>query len=233
MNLQTILELIREFGPSVIMFGFGLWGIYQVWTKMQKDNDQLTRTNGDLIKQIMAALDERDYQKRKQHDEAAEYRRSITPKLHKLVAEMQKETNADHVAIYDYCNGTSSYAGIPYLHFKLISDRRMSMSIKSVFDKVEINTLGLFLTDLEKQKTITIKNILKEEDQYPELGCYMRLNKQFKGIFANLIGVEHTLGFISITFGHNKKIDYPHIEKVVYEYAQKISHLLDYQNINS
>ena len=150
MNLQTILELIREFGPSVIMFGFGLWGIYQVWTKMQKDNDQLTRTNGDLIKQIMAALDERDYQKRKQHDEAAEYRRSITPKLHKLVAEMQKETNADHVAIYDYCNGTSSYAGIPYLHFKLISDRRISMSIKSVFDKVEINTLGLFLTDLEK-----------------------------------------------------------------------------------
>ena len=181
----------------------------------------------------MAALDERDYQKRKQHDEAAEYRRVINPKLHRLVAEMQKETGADHVAIYDYCNGTSNYVGIPYLKFNIIAERRTSMSIKQVFDKVEINTLGMFLADLDEKKVITIKNITKEEDQYPELGCYMKLNKQFKGIFANLVGVDNTLGFVSITFGHNKKIDYSHVEKIVFEYAQKISNLLDYQNINS
>ena len=45
MNLQTILELIREFGPSVVMFGFGLWGIYQVWQNIQGQNSKLVKQN--------------------------------------------------------------------------------------------------------------------------------------------------------------------------------------------
>ena len=81
-------------------------------------------------------------------------------------------------------------------------------------------------------KTKQLGYICKSE-YIKKLQIYMKLNKQFKGIFANLVGVDNTLGFVSITFGHNKKIDYSHVEKIVFEFAQKISNLLDYQNINS
>lgn len=230
MNFQTFLELIREFGPSIIMFAFGLWGVYQMRIKNDKNEERIQKKEDDLMNFFQTALDKHDLEKQKKHDAGVEYRKNMIYKCNQYATELLKLTNADHVAIYDYCNGTSNLSGIPFVNFKIISEKRNSINIKSVFEKTEINTLGVFLLDLEKEKNIIIKNINKEESKYPELGCFMKLNKQYKGLFINLVGVSSSLGFISITFNHNKKIDYKELDKIVYDYTHKIAHLLDYTN---
>lgn len=101
------------------------------------------------------------------------------------------------------------------------------MAQRPIITKKDINTLGTFLIDLEKENMMTFKNISKEEERYPELVSYLKINKQHKGVFANIHGSDDSLGFISITYGHNKKVDYVNAEHVIFEYAQKISNLLD------
>lgn len=233
MEITTIFELLREFGPAGLMFGFGLWGIYSTWIKAQKDQARVEKKDDDMIKYFMEALDKRECNKQKAHDEAAEYRKEVIYKCNNFAKEIMEETGADQVAIYDYCNGTQSLAGIPFLHFRVISEKTTGLRFNSLYEKLDINTLGVFLLDLEKEQTITIKNIKKEEDNYPELACFLGLKKQHKGIFANIVGLNSSLGFISVTFSHNKKVDYDKLEKVVYNYVQKVSNLLDYSNINS
>lgn len=233
MELKTILELIREFGPSVIMFGFGLWGIYKTWIKVQDDEKRIKEREDKLIENMTLVLDRRETQKQKKHDELLKYRKEVIYKCNTFAKEIMEKTDADHVAIYDYCNGTQNLSGIPFVNFKIIAEKRNNPSIKSVFGKIEINTLGVFLLDLEKEQVISIKNINKEEDKYPELGHFMKLNKQHKGVYSNIVGVDSSLGFISITFSHNKKVDYKLVEKVIFTYTQKVSNLLDFVNLNS
>lgn len=244
MDLTNFVQSINEFGPSVVMFGVGLWGIYKLialllnWIKNSDDKIERAEirkdeTNERMIQLLLKALDERDVCKQKQHDEAAEYRKKVIRICNTYAKEIMSKTGADQVAIYDYCNGTQSLAGIPFLHFRTIAEKEDIKVKKAVYsEKLDINILGTFLLDLEKEQMITIKNIKKEEDRYPELSHFLQLSKKHKGIFANIVGTNSALGFISITFNHNKKVDYANVEKVLYGYTQKISNLLDYSNIN-
>lgn len=232
MDISTIFKLLGEFGPAAVMFGFGLWGIYLNWLKAVKDQERAARKDDSLMEYFINELDKRDRKKQEDHCKSAEYRKEVIYKCHQFTKEIMKETGADNVAIYDYCNGSQNLAGIPFLHFRVISEKTSGLSVKSMYEKLDLNTLGVFLLDLEKEQTITIKNIKKEEDNYPELVSYMGLKKQGKGMFANIVGLNSALGFISVTFNHNKKVDYDKLEKVVFSYAQKVSNLLDYSNIN-
>lgn len=231
MDIVTILELLREFGPAALMFAFGLWGIYSTWIAAKKSQTRAEEKDDAMVKYFMEALDKRECRKQKAHDEAAEYRKEVIYKCNIFAKEIMDETGADQVAIYDYCNGTQSLAGIPFLHFRVIAEKVTGAVGKSLHNTIDINTLGVFLLDLEKEQTITIKNIKRED--YPELTHFMGLKKQHKGMFANIVGLNSSLGFISVTFSHNKKVDYEKLEKVMYTYVQKISNLLDYSNINS
>lgn len=244
MEISHFLNAINEFGPSVVMFGFGLWGIYKLilllLNSIKKSEDKIEKaelkkdeTNEKMIQLLLNALDKRDECKQKQHDEAAEYRKKVIRICNDYAKEIIKKTNADQVAIYDYCNGTQNLAGIPFLHFRTIAEKEDIKYKKAVYsEKLDINTLGTFLLDLEKEQMITIKNIKKEEERYPELSHFLQLSKKHKGIFANIVGTNSSLGFIAITFNHNKKVDYAKTERLLYGYTQKISNLLDYSNIN-
>lgn len=232
MELKVILELIRAFGPSVFMYGFGLWGIYKTWMKSQEDSKRIREKEDQLVNYMTKALDQREAQKQKQHDELLNYRKEVIYKCNTYAKEIIEKTGADHVAIYDYCNGTQNLSGIPFMNFQVISEKRDNKNICSTFGKMEINTLGVFLLDLEKRQIIEIKNISKEEVKYPELNHFMKLSKQHKGVYANIVGIDSSLGFISVTFSHNKKVDYDLVNKVIIEYTQKVGNLLDYLNIN-
>ena len=238
-------DLINELGPSIVMFSLGLWGTVKLIIflldklknydkKIEQAEQKTEEANKAMINLLFKALDERDVIKQKEHHKAAEYRKEVMRKCDEYAKEIIKETNADQVAIYDYCNGTQSLSGIPFLHFRTIAEKEDIKSKKNMYsEKLDINTLGTFLLDLEREQMITIKNIKREEERYPELSHFMLLNKKHKGIYANVVGTDSSLGFISITYNHNKKVDYAKVEKVIYTYTQKISNLLDYSNINS
>lgn len=245
MGITNFIHMINDFGPSVVMFGFGLWGIYRLiillisWIKnydekIEKAENKKDDANERTIELLLKALDAREESKQKRHDDAANYRKKVIRKCNEYVKEIMESTDADAVSIYDYCNGTQSLSGIPFLHFRTIAERLDVKLRKSVYsDKLDINTLGTFLLDLEKEQMITIKNIRREEETYPELMHFMLLNKKHKGVFANVVGTNSSLGFISITFNHNKRVDYDNVERILHTYTQKISNLLDYSNLNS
>lgn len=245
MEVTNFVNFVNEFGPSVTMFSLGLWGTYKLIilliglvnktnSKVEKAESRKDDANDRTIQLLLDALDKRDTCKQKQHDEAAEYRKQVIYKCNNYAKEILLECGADSVSIYDYCNGTQSLSGIPFLHFRTIAEKEDIKLRKTMYsEKLDINTLGTFLLDLEKKQMITIKNIKKEEDIYPELSYFMRLNKKHKGVFANLVGTDSSLGYISVMFNHNKKVDYNEVNRVLYNYVQKISNLLDYSNLIS
>ena len=233
MGISTILQLINDYGPTVFMFAFGIWGIYTMVLKSRKDQTRTEKRNDEIIDHIVSALDKREDIKKRVHDEGTKRRKEVIYQCNTFAKEIMEKTDADKVTIYDYSNGTESLAGIPFLHFRNIAEKKSSVLTRHPIQEVlDINTLGVFLLDLEQEQVITIKNIKREEDKYPELNHFMGLQKQHKGIFANVVGLDSSLGFISVTFTHNKKVDYPMLEKLVYEYAQKVSNLLDNSNNN-
>lgn len=235
MEIGTILELLNEYGPVAFMFAFGIWGIYMMITQMKADRERSEKKVDLMMDKFIEALDKRDEIKKVEHDKGLEYRKDVTVKCDQYAKEILTQTGADHVAIYDYCNGSQNNAGIPFLHFSVIAEKTESGHCKTLFmsKKADLNTLGVFLIELEKEQHITIKNIKKDKDKYPELEFFMNLNKKHKGMFANIVGINSSLGFISVVFNHNKKVDYDQLEKIVFNYAQKISNMLDYSNINS
>jgi hypothetical protein len=64
------------------------------------------------------------------------------------------------------------------LGFKVIAEREVIKAQRIAYDnKMDISMLGTFLLDLERDNSITIKNVKSLEAQYPELMYYMLLNK--------------------------------------------------------
>lgn len=241
MDLKNLIQVIQELGPGVVTFSVGLWGIYQlimVLIKLISKNDEKQKENfnntKELVSLIINALDQKDARDQKKHSEAAEYRKLVIRKCNEFAGEIMKELDADRVVIYDYCNGSQSLSGIPFLHYRTIAEKERDSKYKKIKEgeKTDIGSLGNFLLDLEKQQIIKIRNIKLVEDKYPELSYYMQYKHKYKGVWANIIGGKSSLGFISITFNSNKKVDYDKTSKLLYLYSQKISNLLDYSNIN-
>ena len=229
MDISTILKLIAEFGPGAVMFAFGLGVWYQISTKLQKDQERAEERNEKLVDKLVDVLDKQGQKKEKEHQKGEEYRKKVICQCDMIASELLKETGADKVSIFEYSNGSKNLAGIPFLHFSPIAEKTESgFKNKEAFNlKLDITTLGVFLIDLEKEHMITIKNIKKESEKYPELGHYLGMQKQHKGVYANLVGIKSSTGFISITFNHNKKVDYAKVESVLYNYTQKISNFID------
>lgn len=229
MDISQILEILREFGPLGLMFIISIWIFYKTYDKHEEDTDKLEDKNKQLLNHILESLENN---KKVIHDKGIEKRKEIIYKCNELAKDILIRTNADNVVIYDYCNGTQNLSGLPFLHFRRISEKSLNSNCNLLNDKLDVSTLGVFLLDLEKENIITIKNIKREEEKYPELANFLGLKKQYKGVFANIVGYNSSVGFISITFSHNKRVDYDNVEKIIFESVQKLSTLLEYNGSN-
>lgn len=247
MEISAFVEMINKFGPSIVLLGVALWGIYKailvITSRADKSDDRVDKAieakdqammrQMDQTNEILQKFLDEKSQSKEEHTRGTQYRKNVIRKCHEFVKEIIEETGADKVTIYEYCNGSHNLSGIPFLGFKVIAEREVIKAQRIAYDnKMDISMLGTFLLDLERDNSITIKNVKSLETQYPELMYYMLLNKQYKGVFTNIVGVDYALGVLSITFGHNKKVDYANVEKIANKYTQKISNLLDYENLN-
>lgn len=188
-----------------------------------------------LTEMVFQTLEKNKEIEKNDHTEAVKHRKELIRKCNEYAQEMMTKTQADKVVIFEYCNGTQNLTGIPFLHFKTLAEKLRVLKVSKFqdFKKYDIGSLGSFTMDLEHEGTITFKNINKYKSKYPDLLSYMMQDKQYKGVYCNIAGNEFSLGFIQVTFRHNDNVDYALVEKTITQYAQKISSLLDYQNINS
>lgn len=60
MDVSPILEILREFGPSAVMFVVGIVGILKVWTFAIKKDESKVDSKEEIINSVLEALDKRE-----------------------------------------------------------------------------------------------------------------------------------------------------------------------------
>ena len=246
-SITEVLQLVKEYGAGMMAIAFFFWGLPFAFRflfktiaeskeerKLERENDrkmyeEMLTKQTNLLREILVSHDETKERKAQEdHAKGAAYRKKMTKTCNEYAKAIKEETGADRVAIHDYHNGTQSLSGIPYLRFKVTAMKEdKSVRRQTGHDSFAIECLGDFPVKLEDHGMITVKKLDKPfRDEYPELYKEMEFSQQNRGVFADVKYDGISVGFIAITFGPNKRVDYEKCQVVLSKYAGLLADIL-------
>lgn len=240
MDLSNFMQFVDTYGSSAVVIGVAIWGIYELIKTLlrfiSKTDERIEiaeskkdEANEHVISILKELLENKEQEEKARHQIACTNRKHVIRLCSEYIEMIKKETGADCVSIHDYCNGSNSLTGIPFLHFRVIAKRdddniRRNSVIGS---KYAIEMLGQFLLDLEDKKFIIIKSLNKElSEKYPELIKEMRYGKKHKGVFCDIKNNGLSVGFMNVTFKRSTPVDFIHVQEVMAKYSALLADLL-------
>lgn len=161
-------------------------------------------------------------------------RKNIAPQITKILSDLLVETNGDRALLFEFSNGTSNLAGLPFLFISATSEALSSgtSSVSHIYQRINISLFAKFIIDLEKESYFYTEDIDLIEKEYPFVYNFMHPNGVKSALFYSIYGVEDTLGFILVTSVNDKSFTRKDTLPKIAESAQVISSLLNLEDIN-
>ena len=161
-------------------------------------------------------------------------RKNISPIINKKLSNLIVETNTDRALLFEFSNGTSNLAGLPFLFISATSESVSvgTQPVASIYQRINISLFSNFIIDLENKNYIFIDDVENIRDEYPFVYSFLKDMHVKSVMFYSIYGQEETLGFIMIATTKNRKIKKDKVMTTVVEYAQMISSALNYEDID-
>lgn len=174
---------------------------------------------------LMESLKKRDDIK---HTDGARARKEASVEITKSLSNLVLECKVDRAVLFEYSNGTSNIAGLPFL---FINSTYESLDINSSsicpdFQRVNSSILANFIFKLEEHSYFYFKDIesIKEEHNY--LYSLLKKNDVKSALFYAIYNDTGMIGYIGI-LSHNEFEREDTLPQVAEE-AQRVSSLLYY-----
>lgn len=159
-------------------------------------------------------------------------RKNVSPQIQKILSELLEETNGDRALLFEFSNGKSNLAGLPFLFLNATSESLSvgTSSVAHLYQKMNISLFASFILNLEKAGFFYCKNIEEIKDNNPFIYSLLKPNAVKSALFYSIYGVDEPLGFIVITSvkeEFERKCTLPKIAEV----AQRVSSLLNLEDL--
>lgn len=170
----------------------------------------------------------------KKHNEATKYRKNITPEIRRELSELAKESHADRVLLFEFSNGNSNLVGLPFLYVTASSEVVKSGigPIAQTYQRVSTTVISEFLENLEDKGYAFIENLEDIKNESPMIYYFLNPHKIQSALFYSLYGVNDTVGFIMATTSDDRKLIRKDALPRMAEAAQRISSLLNFDELH-
>ena len=162
-------------------------------------------------------------------------RKTISPQVIKILSDLLLHVNGDRALLFEYSNGTSNLAGLPFVFINATSEV-LSINTKSVahlYQRFNVSLLADFLLNLEDESYYYALDIEEVKCKFPYLYGFMKPNDVKSMLFYTIYGISEPLGFIVVTTTKDKTFTRKHSLPLIAEAAQQISSLLNFKELDS
>jgi hypothetical protein len=162
-------------------------------------------------------------------------RKTISPEIIKILSELLLNVNGDRALLFEYSNGTSNLAGLPFVFINATSEVLSinTKSVASIYQRFNISLLADFLLNLENESYFYASDIEEIKYKYPYVYSFMKLNDAKSMLFYTIYGLTEPLGFIVVTTTKDKIFTRKDALPLIAEAAQQISSLLNFKELDS
>ena len=168
-----------------------------------------------------------------EHRRGTMRRKSISPAIMKILSQLLVDTNGDRALLFEFSNGTSNLAGLPFLFVNATCEslNHNSVGIAHLFQRVNVSLFSSFILDLEDSNYFFIQDIDELKNTCPYIYSALYANGVRSAIFYSIYGVNDKLGFIMVTSNDATLFIEDQIIPDVVEATQRVSALLNFEGL--
>ena len=189
----------------------------------------LIKTFPDLIREyIQKKISEDKYS----HAKGTAKRKNVSPQIQKILSNLLVETDGDRALLFEFSNGKSNLAGLPFLFLNATSESLSvnTSSVAHMYQRMNISLFADFIIELEKTSYFYAEDIEDIKCKYPFIYNLMKPNGVKSMLFYSIYGVDDTLGFIVLT-STKKTFARKDALPVLAEKVQMVSSLLNLEDL--
>lgn len=169
------------------------------------------------------------------HKEGNRLRKQFTKNVHEILDELAEQTEADRAVVFEFSNGTSNLVGLPFLFMSAAAEvvTHMATSVSTNYQRMNISIAASFLTSLEEEGLIYVKDITEIQTEFPVLTHFLKKDDVKSALFYILQGVDEPIGFIALstTDASGKILNKDAAILETAKAAQKISTLINFNEL--
>ena len=168
-----------------------------------------------------------------EHRKGTIKRKNISPIITKILSDLIIESSGSRALLFEFSNGNSNLAGLPFLFINATSESLSigTSSIGHLYQRVNISLFADFILELEDNNYFFIEDLENIKTEYPFVHTLFKPANIKSAIFFSIYGVNERLGFIMLASSEEDTFIKDDILPLVVEAAQKISALLNLDNL--
>ena len=221
---QFFIHIAQNYGSSFAIFFLLiiaiLFGMYF-----------LVKTFPDVIRSY---LENKLMESKDLHRKGTSKRKNISPNITKILSDLIVESGADRAMLFEFSNGSSNLAGLPFLFINATSESLSvgTPAISWTYQKFNVSLFANFILELEDKSYFYAKHIEETKDLYPSFYAFLQNDNVESVIYYSIYGVDEPIGYISLASVKGKTFERSDTLPKMAEAAQKISSLLNYGDID-
>ena len=166
------------------------------------------------------------------HKKGNAKRKNISPEIQRILSELLEDTNGNRALLFEFSNGTSNLAGLPFLFINATSESLTlnTSSVAHLYQRINVSLFANFIAELEDKSYFYAEDVEDIKEKYPFIYNFMKPNSVKSMLFYVIYGVDDTLGFIVLTSTVESFTRKDTLPKIA-EKAQMISSLLNLEDL--
>lgn len=225
--MDGIFEFFKQIADAygvtaaLSILGIGLLGYYSYF---------LIKT---FPKVIQSVVDKKLKENIDNHKNATKKRKNIIIEVSKVLSDLILDTGANRALLFEFSNGTSNLAGLPFLFVNATSESVSlgTPSVVSSYQRLNICLMAEFIFELETKGYYHVDNIEDIKDVYPALYSLLKRDNVTSVTAYAIYGVNELMGYIIIHSINGKILTRSEVLHQVAEAAQRVSALLNFNDV--
>ena len=225
--MDGIFEFFKQIADAygvtaaLSILGIGLLGYYSYF---------LIKT---FPKVIQSVVDKKLKENIDNHKNATKKRKNIIIEVSKVLSDLILDTGANRALLFEFSNGTSNLAGLPFLFINATSESVSlgTPSVVSSYQRLNICLMAEFIFELETKGYYHVDNIEDIKDVYPALYSLLKRDNVTSVTAYAIYGVNELMGYIIIHSINGKILTRSEVLHQVAEAAQRVSALLNFNDV--
>lgn len=182
---------------------------------------------------IQSTVERKMLENGKDHLKTTKKRKNIIMEVSKVLSDLILETGANRALLFEFSNGTSNLAGLPFLFINATSESVSfgTPSVVTSYQRVNICLVADFIFELETEGYYHIDNIEDIKTTYPALYGLFKQDGVTSATAYAIYGVNEVIGYIIIHSINGKLLTRGEVLHQVAEAAQRVSSLLNFDDL--
>lgn len=190
----------------------------------------VVKTFPDVIKTY---IEHKMLENKDAHRKGTIKRKNISPSIMKILSDLIIETKSDRAILFEFSNGTSNLAGLPFLFINATCESLSfgSTSTAHLFQRVNVSLFANFILDLEDTNYYFVNDIEELKNTCPYIYSALYSSGVKSAVFYSIYGVNEKLGFIMVGSNKENFFEKAKVFPDIVGASQRISALLSFEDL--